>query len=173
LFESSSVSSRKSKKYSQHQLGLNIYKKELSQAVTFRVSQLSAKLNSQATRLLRKHAGLSLVQWRILFLLDMFDTAYAAELSQLTGMDAGLFSRNLRNLVEVGYVATTSEPTDQRQACLRLTSAGKKAFEAAAPFMMQRRDALLEGISKTDKKVFYKVLDQIEQNASRLDNEEK
>jgi len=116
---------------------------------------------------------LSLVQWRILFLVDMFDTAYAAELSQLTGMDAGLFSRNLRNLVEVGYVATTSEPTDQRQTCLRLTSAGRKAFEAAAPFMMQRREALFEGISKSDKKVFYKVLDQIEQNAFRLGHEKK
>jgi DNA-binding MarR family transcriptional regulator len=132
------------------------------------VSQLSAKLNAHAVRLLRKHGGLSLVQWRILYLLEVFGTASSKQLATFSGMDTGLVSRNLRMLIESGLVKSRLEPADLRQSNLRITAAGRKVYEKAVPHMQARREALWHGVSDADKRVFLRVFDQLDNNAAEL-----
>lgn len=132
------------------------------------MSQLSARLNAHAVRLLRKHGGLSLVQWRILYLLDVFGTASTTRLATFSGMDTGLISRNLRILIDAGFVKSRLEPGDLRRSNLRATKAGRKVFEKAAPHMQARREALWNGISDADKRAFLKVFDQLDKNVAEL-----
>jgi len=131
----------------------------LTAQVPFRVSQLSSKLNAHAARILREKCGLSLVQWRILTLLTELGPS---------GMDAGLFSRNMRSLVDNGLIKSSPDKKDQRQARLSITSAGRTVFENSAPTMQARREALLEGVTEKEKKAFFMVLDKLDRNASLL-----
>jgi len=134
--------------------------------VPFRVSQLSSKLNAQAARILREKCGLSLVQWRILALLTELGASHAALVAQYAGMDAGLFSRNMRSLVDNGLINSSPDKKDQRQTRLSITSAGKTAYRNAMPTMNARREALLDGVTEEEKKAFFKVLDKLEENTS-------
>jgi len=140
----------------------------LTGQVPFRVSQLSSKLNAQAARILREKCGLSLVQWRILTLLTELGSSHAALVAQYAGMDAGLFSRNMRSLVDNGLIKSSPDRKDQRQTLLSITSTGRTAYKNAMPTMKARREALLKGVTAEEKKAFFKVLDKLEKNASLL-----
>ena len=140
----------------------------LTEQVPFRVSQLSSKLNAQAARILREKCGLSLVQWRILVLLTELGSSHAALVAQYAGMDAGLFSRKMRSLVDNGLIKSVPDKKDQRQTRLSITSAGRTTYRNAMPTMEARREALLEGVTAEEKRAFFKMLDKLEENASLL-----
>lgn len=137
---------------------------EYAQFVTYRVSQLNAKLTSEATRLLRLHCGLSIVQWRILALVCASAPITSAALVKAVAMDAGLFSRNLKSLIADGLILSHTDPNDNRQQVLRLSKRGITQYKRAQPFMKARRDRLTKGISAEDLESFFHVLDAIERN---------
>ncbi len=134
-----------------------------SQYITYRISQLNARLTAQATRLLKTNGGLSMVRWRILALLDAHAAITSSELVKAIAMDAGLFSRNLKALINEGLVRAEKNSDDQRQQLLVLTTAGTALFKQAEPAMNQRREQLTFGIAEEDLDTFYRVLQTLEQ----------
>ena len=134
--------------------------------MTYRLSQLNAKLTAQATRLLRKHAGMSVVQWRMLALIHASAPITSSVLVKAVAMDAGLFSRNLKSLISDGLVLSRINNNDHRQQVLRLSKRGTDQYERAAPLMQERRKDLTKNISAKDLNTFFSVLGQIEINAS-------
>jgi len=139
-----------------------------SRFITYRLSQTNARLSAQATRLLRKHTELSVVQWRILALISATAPITSSALVKAVAMDAGLFSRNLKSLINERLVLARINRTDNRQQLLSLSGAGVKRFKEAAPLMQERRDKLTKNISNKDLEVFFSVLDKLEENASEL-----
>jgi len=81
-------------------------------------------------------------------------------------MDAGLFSRNMRSLVDNGLIKSSPDKKDQRQTHLSITNAGRTAYRNAMPTMQARREALLKGVTDEEKRAFFTVLDKLEENAS-------
>ena len=139
---------------------------EYSQYITYRIAQLSARLNSQASQVLKKHGGLNVVEWRILALVQMSGPVHSATLVKSIGMDAGLFSRNLKSMIERGLVSTKPDKNDNRRQILRLTSAGRKKYQQANPAMAQRRQQLTTGLTTHDKATLFRLLDILDHNAS-------
>ena len=139
---------------------------EYSRFITYRLSQLNAKLNSEASRLLRQHCGLSIVQWRILALVTASAPITSASLVKAVAMDAGLFSRNLKSLINDGLILSHTDPNDNRQQVLRLSKRGITQFKRAQPVMKERRDRLTRGVSEKDLAAFFRVLDSIDGNLS-------
>ncbi len=136
-----------------------------SQYVTYRISQLNARLTAQATRLLKSDSGLSVVRWRILALINASAPITSATLIKSIAMDAGLFSRNLKALISEGLVESTKNTDDQRQQMLTLTPAGTALFQQAAPAMNKRRERLTADIATDDLNAFFRVLGILEQRA--------
>lgn len=139
---------------------------EYSRYVTYRVSQLSAKMNVQATRLLREHCDLSPVHWRLLALIYVSAPVTSATLVKSIAMDAGQFSRNLKTLINEGMIKSRVDSDDNRRQVLSLTRKGLARYQKAAPIMTARRDALMVGISDSDRETFFRVLDQLDRNLS-------
>lgn len=135
--------------------------------VTYRISQIAARMSSHAAKVLRDECGLSVVQWRILSLLGVSAPVTSSVLVKLIAMDAGLFSRNLKKMVDAGLITSKTDPLDQRQQILRLTRSGKDQFEKAAPVMSARRVMLIDNISERDRQTFFKVLNQLEDNLEK------
>jgi len=134
--------------------------------VTYRVAQLSAKLNGQAARLLRKDCNLNLVQWRLLALIYVSAPVNSATLVKSIAMDAGQFSRNLKTLISDGLIKSRVDSSDHRRQVLSLTSKGIKRYKLAAPIMKKRRDGLMQGVSKADRDAFFRVLDHLDTRLS-------
>ena len=144
---------------------------ELKEFVTYRLSQLQSKLNTQGTHVLRKHCGLSLVQWRIIAILKLSAPTNSAALVRSVGMDAGLLSRNLKTLIRDGLVCAQTNPDDQRQQIVSLTTKGEQLYRDTFPVVRRRQQLLLENISRRDLTIFYQVLDQLDQNSGRTLND--
>jgi DNA-binding MarR family transcriptional regulator/GNAT superfamily N-acetyltransferase len=72
----------------------------------------------------------TLAEARVLYELAHRDPATAAWLAERLGLDAGYLSRILRRFGEAGLLERTPSATDGRQSLLRLTAAGREAFDA-------------------------------------------
>ena len=130
--------------------------------ITYRIAQLSAKLNVQASRLLREGCDLSPVQWRLLALIHVSAPVNSSTLIKSIAMDAGQFSRSLKILINGGFIKSRVDSRDHRRQVLSLTSKGIQRYKLAAPIMKKRRDDLMKGVSKSDREAFFRVLDHLD-----------
>jgi len=143
---------------------------ELSGFITYRMSRVSPKLNAQAGHILRKHAGLSLVQWRIIALVHSFGPNISSkELADLVGMDKGLFSRSLKTLLSAGLVAGENDANDLRRTLLTTTQDGNAIYERTIKVMRRRQAFLLHDLSEEEIAVLMHAMDILEKNAERRD----
>lgn len=140
---------------------------EHSGYLTYRISQLSARLNAQATRVLKSEFGLSVLKWRILALVYGVEPVNSALLCKGLSMDAGLFSRTLKSLVEEKLVRLTHSKADKRQQLITLTRAGERKYLEAAPIMKKRREMLTDGLTATEQRELLRMLDILDRNAAR------
>jgi DNA-binding MarR family transcriptional regulator len=77
-------------------------------------------------------AGVTLAQFSLLRKVERAGTVSLTKLGQMAELDRSTVGRNVKALEELRLVRTAST-TDQREAAVRLTSAGKDALRRAAP----------------------------------------
>ena len=141
---------------------------ELTDFVTYRISQLHPKLNAQAAHILKEHAGLSLVQWRILALIHAFGPKVSSgALIEKAGMDKGLFSRGLKRLTAEGFVIGEVDKKDQRRVPLSLTPEGRKLHDKTIAIMRKRQKHLLHDLTDKEEAHLFSAIDKLMANAER------
>lgn len=86
----------------------------------------------EAARIRAERAGLSLSRPAISILSSLRKAGpmRLSSLARLTDLEAPLISREIRELVEIGYVDRAADPTDGRAGIVALTSAGVEAHQA-------------------------------------------
>ena len=136
--------------------------------LTYRMARVQAKLNAQASRLLREVAGLSLSQWRILSLIGSRVETTSSELTRISAMDKGLFSRKLKTLIGSGLVLADPDLNDSRVQRLRLTANGADLYRRTLPRMQARQQALRDRLTPEELRVFVRALDKLELAAEEL-----
>ncbi len=134
----------------------------LRRFLTYRISRVQAKLNTQATRLLREASGITLAQWRLVALIGAAGQTQSSALSKEAALDKGLVSRNLKTLIEQGVVHSKTDAGDHRVQNLCLTDKGRVIFEKTLPVTRARQAQLREGLTHEELRVFHKVLDHLE-----------
>lgn len=141
----------------------------LREFVTFRIARVQAKLNAQASHVLKKNAGLTLVQWRIIFVIADLGVTSSNVVCKATAMDKGLVSRKLKNLVQLGLVQSRTKEGDHRQHLLSLTDEGAQVYRKTLPIMQRRQKHLLSHLSEEETEILARILDKIETATSRVD----
>jgi DNA-binding MarR family transcriptional regulator len=104
-----------------------------------RVRALGAALNalvSQSRALTAQtavtfHAELQQAAFHIALWLSAFGPAKPSAVAQAVGMDRSAASRLTRELVRLGLVATSTDPSDRRSIVLSLTADGRRRMRAA------------------------------------------
>ena len=133
-----------------------------SSFVTFRLARLQSSLNAQGTALLKSNSGLSLVEWRLIQTLRMFENASLTEIAGVVQMDKGQLSRKIKAMVEKGLLRAETDKRDQRVQHLTLTKKAEQLSAQMMPVMEARQRRLLANVSAEDLEVFYSVIDKIE-----------
>lgn len=123
---------------------------QLSSFLTYRISRLHQKLNTQASKLLSETVGVTLNQWRMIAFIGGAKTVTASQLVKYSAMDKGLVSRNVKSLIEGGLVASSENSEDNRVHILSLTPEGQKVFDTALPMMRRRQENLRSKLSDDD-----------------------
>lgn len=142
---------------------------QLSEFLTYRISRLHQKLNSQATKILAAKVGVTLNQWRMIAFIGGAKTVTASELVRYTAMDKGLVSRNVKSLVQDGLVTYSEDSKDSRIHLLRLTPKGTEVFNLALPTMRKRQRQLQSNLSDADVARFREILTILELAAEETD----
>lgn len=143
--------------------------RSLTSFVTFRMSRTQNKLNAQANFLLKSQSDLSLVEWRVIQLLKLFDGASMSKLSAEVQIDKGQLSRKINTMVAKGLIVAKPDARDHRKQNLHLTPKAKAVSDAIMPLMQKRQALLLAGVSEAELETFFKVLAVIDQAADERD----
>jgi DNA-binding MarR family transcriptional regulator len=77
------------------------------------------------------HAELQSAAFHIALWLNTFGPAKPSAVAQAVGMDRSAASRLTRELVRLGLVKTSTDPSDRRSIVLSLTVEGRRRIEAA------------------------------------------
>lgn len=134
----------------------------LHQFLTYRLSRVQAKLNAQATRMLRETSGITLTQWRVIALVGAAGQTRLSDLAKEAALDKGLLSRNLKTLIEAGVVTARMDDKDHRSQILNLSPKGQEIFEHTLPVTRARQKKLREALTENELHVFRRVLDKLE-----------
>lgn len=134
--------------------------------LTFRMSRVQNKLNAQASALLGETAGLTLTQYRVLVLVGSLGPTNLSAIARESAFDKGLLSRNLKALVDRGYVGAEQDTIDCRVQHLTLTEAGRRVWDRARPHMRKRDAHLMAAITDAERKMLDLILDKLEQAAA-------
>jgi DNA-binding MarR family transcriptional regulator len=89
----------------------------------------SRALTAQAAAMF--HTELQPAAFHIALWLNAFGPAKPSAVAQAVGMDRSAASRLIRELVRLGLIATSTDPSDRRSVVLSLTVDGRRRMEAA------------------------------------------
>lgn len=134
----------------------------MQQMVTFRLSRLHARMNAQSARILKKSAGISLSQWRIMVMIEYLGKITPSEFVRQTEIDKGLVSRTIKGMIKEGLLCSESSDSDHRSHLIDMTPKGAALFEKARPSMRQRQALLLDSLSAAERKSLYTTFDKLE-----------
>ena len=137
--------------------------------VTYHMTHTQNRLNAQATYILRKHCGISLVEWRIILLADMNPNATLTKMAEISGMDKGQLSRKIRSLIEKGLLVSSQDKRDQRKQVLTTTAEAESMLDKMMPILQERQEFLTKGLSQSDLDAYYRVMEHLFDAAGRRD----
>ena len=137
--------------------------------LTYRLSRVQAKLNRQASRVLRAHSTLSLTQWRALAMMGERSASTLSDIVSMTKLDKGQLSRALKGLIEAGFVETQASGRDLRRHRIALTELGRAEFARLLPVMRSRQSHLGGRLTAAERAALLAALEKIERAAERID----
>jgi len=143
----------------------NLRRRQLFEAQNLfsRLPATYAASRKQGQKILRKAAGLSIVEWRVLWDLSETGPVTIRDLADIQRTDHSLLSRALPEMRRKGYVTMRKDTDDGRQTIVELTDTGRAAYDRAAPSMKKRRDALSELFSTEELAQFVDFLDRLDE----------
>jgi len=124
------------------------------EAVMARLMILSRHLTS-AREAAHSSAGLPRPSFKILLTLRRLGPPYAAspsELAEALGLSRGALSVRLGPLEDAGLISRTVDRDDRRRVQVRLTAAGRRAFDRHAKHEGRDEAALLSVLSPADQR---------------------
>jgi len=127
-----------------------------------RVASAYSASRQQGLRLLQKSAGLSIVEWRVLWDLHAAGPLTIRTLADIQRTDHSMLSRALPAMERKGLVRMARGAQDARQVVVSLADAGRAAYDAAAPTMQRRRDALRAAFTAEETATLVSLLERLE-----------
>lgn len=141
----------------------------VSEFVTYRIARAHQRLNSQATRLLERHSGLTLTQWRIIVTMAADNLDTLSGIADRTLIDKGLLSRNLSALIRDGLVVSNSDQSDRRINRIALSPDGVAAHDMMLPIMRERQRRLERNLSPEERRIIRDGLEKLEEAVKQAD----
>ena len=137
---------------------------------------LIADLRRVYTRVFDRAAathGLTHVQWRVLKQLQGSEGLTQAALAEALVMEPIAVGRVVDRLQKAGFVQRRADPGDRRCWRLHLDPASTPVIEAVDAMARQLRASFVDGTDRNDLAQVVRVLGQLHDNLSRLDQSQR
>lgn len=127
---------------------------------------ISNRLSSSASQLYVPRFGISLTDWRVLAFFELHPWSTAAQACASMGFDKAAVSRSVGLLQRGGYVK--SRPCGLRKVEYSTTAAGKSLYKRMLEVALAREEALLTGLSGTERETLIRLLQQLLANVGAV-----
>jgi DNA-binding MarR family transcriptional regulator len=118
-------------------------------------------------RSLREH-GLTVPMWRALSALHQKDGQTIGEIAQIAVLDRSSLGRLLDDMAKEGLVEREPLPDDRRALAIKLSTAGRRKFEASQSLIQGHYRNVLKGVSPEEFETLMRVLRRIKANTRMM-----
>jgi DNA-binding MarR family transcriptional regulator len=123
--------------------------------------------NVEAQKILDRKQ-VTLAHWYYLRVLAERGEMNQLELSKRVGIASTTAVPALDNMEKRGLLKRTRDPKDRRKFYVGLTENGKSIIDELLPEVINMMSASLEGITREEMRMFWKVMHHIEKNLAKL-----
>ena len=127
--------------------------------------RLGRLLDSNQTKQLSRVAGLSIPEWRVLYILAVRGPMPQRDLIGLTIMDQPQASRVTKTMAAKGLISLERDKEDLRRWNCTITELGSERFNQAEPIMVARKKHLDSAISEDELRHFISLANRIAKRA--------
>ena len=132
------------------------------------VKRLGRLLDGNQIKQLSKAAGLSIPEWRVLYILAVGGPMPQCDLIRLTIMEQSQASRVTKTMAAKGLISMERNQEDQRRWNCMLTGLGFERFNQAEPVMIDRKKRLDNAVSEDEFRHFISLANKIAKRAQSV-----
>lgn len=141
---------------------------DLDRFIPYRLSVLTNLVSSTIADAYQRRFGLSIPEWRVLAVLARYPRLSAAEVAELTRMDAVAVSRAVARLAAAGRLRRAMSREDRRRSVLSVSAAGAAVYREVAPLALGYEHELLAALDATERAALDRALDALTARARAL-----
>jgi len=141
---------------------------DLERFLPYRLSVLSNLVSNAIADAYQRRFDLTIPEWRVIAVLSRHPGVSAAEVAELTRMDAVAVSRAVARLLRAGRLLRAVSPVDRRRSVLRVSRTGAAVYRAVAPLALGYERELLAALDHDDRAALARALDSLTERAQSL-----
>jgi len=134
----------------------------------YRLSVASNAVSGLIARAYQDRFGLTVPQWRLMWVLSEDGPLTQAQLVARTVMDKVTVSRAAQGLARRHLVSRSDHHADGRSHVLQLSPQGERLYAEIAPLALAHERALIAGLSPEEVEGFKRLLVRLQAAATRL-----
>jgi DNA-binding MarR family transcriptional regulator len=141
---------------------------DLERFLPYRLSVLTNLVSGTIADAYQRRFDLTIPEWRVIAALSRHPGLSAAEVGELTRMDAVAVSRAVARLLRAGRLRRAVSPLDRRRSVLSVSPAGAAVYREIAPLALGYERELLGALGTFQRAVLDHALTQLTERAESL-----
>jgi DNA-binding MarR family transcriptional regulator len=137
--------------------------------VPYLLGAIANILSSGGARLYQEAFGISLAEWRLMWVLRRETPLTAVRAAEIMGVDKGAVSRALSGLERRGLATVTAHPTDRRQRTIWLSEAGVALHGQVNLVAQERERQLFSAFTAEELHMLRQLLRRLHAHAPSID----
>lgn len=135
----------------------------------YRITYLANAIVFPAYADIKRDFGLVRAEYILLVCLFHFDELTAQDVARISRRPRNTISRAVHRMLETQLLERAPDPSDGRQARLRITAAGHRLHKQIASYLTDRQNTVLGGLTAQERKTLAQILKKAALHASTLD----
>jgi DNA-binding MarR family transcriptional regulator len=131
---------------------------EFGQSISYLIGAISNLLSARGSQFYRRHFGIGLAEWRLMWVLGIEPTMTARRASLIMAVDKAAVSRAVAGLERRGLLQATRDPADNRQRLIALSPAGHALYRKMIVVSRERQSRLFAPLSDTEQCILAALL---------------
>jgi len=134
----------------------------------YKVSYLANAIVFPTYEDVRKDFGLVRAEYHLLLCLAHYSELTAQDVARITRRPRNSISRAVHRMLDLGFLKRVPDPSDARQAKLRITKEGKIMHEKISKYLVAREAEIFSVLSESERRQFRSLIRKLANFASTL-----
>ena len=134
----------------------------------YKVSYLANAIVFPTYEDVRKDFGLVRAEYHLLLCLAHYSELTAQDVARITRRPRNSISRAVHRMLDLGFLKRVPDPSDARQAKLRITKEGKIMHEKISKYLVAREAEIFSVLSESERRQFRGLIRKLANFASTL-----